>query len=229
MTDDVVFRLFSDITLAAPCRNCEKPRREHKGRRYDGACPGAKWGDAMRFRTSHVPRRRSGWPSRLPGGGPWLILQDCPARLHNSQRAAEARDGARCVCPRAVVIWEGRNVTRKERKKAKNRALLLPHQTEIRMPDLTSAACRTPWGRKRHEKGFSDQVSVPAETERREAKKVCRNECPVMKECAAYVLAAESPAGSWGGIWGGLDPWNRVGKQVSIANGAAEVRPYVAP
>lgn len=228
MSDEVIARLYSDAALAAECRNCERPRREHKGRRYDGACPGAKWGDAMRFRSSAPPRPRAGWPSRLPGGGPWRILADCPARLHNSQRAAEARGSVRCVCPRAAAIWDARSDQRKERKRARGVILQLSSATEIRMPDLSAGACRTPWGQKRHEKGFSDQVTVPSELARREAKKICRA-CPVLAACRSYTLAAESPAGSWGGIWGGLDPWNRVGKQVVIANGTAEVRARVAP
>lgn len=215
------FRVFSPLSLANPCRTCGKPRSEHQGSRYEGKCPDSKWGDGRRFRPTkgYGPRNPKGHPvSELPGRGPWRILDDCPARLHNSQRAVEARGTERCVCPRAMAIYEMRRVARVATKSARNAVLRDSIPADVPMPDLAEGACRKPWNLKRIEAGFSDEVSVSAEAKRAEAKQVCE-ECPVLDQCREYVQAAEWPKGSWGGIWGGLDVWTRRGQRIIVRNG----------
>lgn len=93
----------------------------HAARGYKGApkciCPRGVW-LRKQERTKYQPRRnafkRLDGPSlprrvtsQLPGGGPWHILAECPALLHNSVRSVTK--GAlqhRCVCPRGLALLE---------------------------------------------------------------------------------------------------------------------------
>jgi hypothetical protein len=158
--------------------------------------------------------------------GPWKISEFCAADRHNTVRAARGRDGtgariAKCICPRALVLGaedirrlrlvEGR---RKARESVKERGL--PRLPDVRaavylkkMPDLSAGACR------RHpevmDQGANRFDSVQGARLRAEAREVCES-CPLKtrQDCLTYVQENESPAGSWVGIWGGLDPWQRM-------------------
>lgn len=41
------------------------------------------------------------------------------------------------------------------------------------------------------------------------AAQVCVQRCPLYLACRDYVLAAETVAGRWAGVWGGLTPEER--------------------
>jgi len=172
----------------------------------------------------------------LHGGGPWRILDNCLAPLHNSLRAAEGRNRApRCICPRALVIRRARQNRWNELRSARRvegRAIktiqpghMIPRANKVTepMPDMSQALCRRPDMMKVMDKGFGTGVSEGAQAARQAAKDVC-SFCPIAETvCGPYVERAEKPAGSWGGIWAGRDPWERMGLRLVIKDGSAEV------
>lgn len=172
------------------------------------------------------------WRSRtgpLPGGGPWLILEDCPAALHNTVHSAKGRDSARakCVCPRArKVLYDHqrseqiRNRKRDAKRRAERRASLKlkdgqPLKQEpgylhnvrhnVPIPNLMAGLCRTPSGLK-----LMDSMIGKKNTTGKAAqiRKMCRR-CPVFDICRDWVMTAETPGGSWGGWYAGMGPRER--------------------
>lgn len=180
----------------------------------------------------------------LPGGGPWRILKDCGADVHNSTRAGLGRGHGfvtrlPCTCPRALEMLaqyqarrlELREIERvsKRRPRQDKRARLqlpLPLPAEIRSPNFIEGLCTKPGNMAYADKGMNDQASLAGIADRQEAKDLCAV-CPMKLECKAWALGQEKPAGSWGGVWGGMDPWNRKGLELVIQDGRAEVIPYV--
>ena len=165
----------------------------------------------------------------LPGGGPWAILTQCPASQHNSQRAASGRrDGVQCICPRAKALHKqmvaDRNTHGRSEAWRESRFLHAGSAPpSVPMPDMSRGACRTNFGQAMADRGMDISLTSQGVENREQAKGYCELYCPILERCRSYVLAAESPKGSWGGVWGGLDPWNRRGKQVVMVNGRAEV------
>ena len=59
--------------------------------------------------------------------------------------------------------------------------------------------------------GFNTSVSYDGIANRNAAKALC-DLCPIMRECGDYVIGIEgNDPGSLGGVYGGMDPWNRRG------------------
>lgn len=148
----------------------------------------------------------------LPGRGPWQIEPDCPAQNHNTLNAARGKYNTRlrCVCPRGVYLLNARKAWEAGRvRKARTGAYVAARASAVVMPDLSTGACATGQYRKIAQDGQTDATYLGAVAARDNAKNVCRQRCPVMLECRAYILAAEQPAGSWGSVWGGLDPDDR--------------------
>lgn len=153
--------------------------------------------------------------------GPWRILPECPATGHNVFRRIERPpDGIKCICPRAIALRDANLVMKRtERRGAKRsgRTSIMPTLRPIppeklhsyAAPDWTNAACRTPAGREASDRAY-DAISATAFSERmRVEMKAWCHVCPLMTKCREWVLAEERPAGSWGGVWGGLDPRER--------------------
>jgi hypothetical protein len=209
---------------------------------------------------------------RLPGGGPWRILETCPSTAHNTASASvgRARNVRRCVCPRALALkpavvaadnirhaaWvqkthpaevrlreraarEGRVQTMKaevmslreyktlparrvkdaQRKRAERHAVpeirsLIPTQVPdvMRRPDLSRGRCHTNM-RGPAVFGAATDVGMSGRTaarQAREAAKALCSGCPMLAACAAWAVREETPAGSWGGVIGGMDISERV-------------------
>lgn len=169
----------------------------------------------------------------LPGGGPWRILDKCPAPIHNSVEAARGRNTAyrsggmrngrpKCVCPGAMIKLEADRERRRVSVKA-TRALVakgleapLPVQErgkdvaitpKLPMPDLSRGVCRTNAGRRISDLVLDGDGGVGAKA-KREHKIMCSG-CPVQSICAEYVLAAEPRPGVWAGVWGGMSQTDR--------------------
>lgn len=150
----------------------------------------------------------------LPGRGPWRILEDCPARLHNTIHAGRGRAGQiKCICPRAIAaVLEFRKKEERRRIEAKGQNITkTPEYTNnvvqnVERPDFHHAACATPEGRMiMDERSSSGNPTVEACVL---AARMCA-ECPINLECARWVLSAEKPAGSWGGFYAGMTPTDR--------------------
>lgn len=170
----------------------------------------------------------------LPGQGPWAIDADCPASNHNTLSASLTRRGHQgCTCPRS------RELLREHRKKYKARVkthkIRMPQGapqpiTATYFPDFSGGACTTERGQKAALAGMNDQASLKAIKDRERAKALCTvGPCPILATCRAWVLGQERPEGSWGGVWGGLDPWNRRGLELVIRAGQAETIPFEIP
>lgn len=81
-----------------------------------------------------------------------------------------------------------------------------------RTPDLSQGLCViTRKGQEIAERAFREGTSIQATAARTRAKLQCAA-CPLLAECLAWVTEQESPAGSWRGVYGGKDPWDRRGK-----------------
>lgn len=147
----------------------------------------------------------------LPGGGPWAIAEDCPSARHNTQRASRGADGLpRCVCPHALALRAVRREeqTNRTRQVRQGAYYVAAKPVKLPVPDLSRGACTSGSGRRIARAGQTDATYGWAVKAREQAKEVCRD-CPLVQECLKYVMAAESPAGSWGSVWGGLTPDDR--------------------
>lgn len=161
----------------------------------------------------------------------------CPATVHNTIRAAEGRIGAsrgapRCICPRALALAEARVIGQREKRAQRRLSPVVPgrHEstwaavdaqiyraeyyrniTPATVPDLSKGLCRWPSGMK----VMDAAAGVTAKSEERNwatvraAKALCHG-CPVRQECLADVTRRETPAGSWGGVFGGLSAHERL-------------------
>lgn len=172
------------------------------------------------------------------------VLKECPCNTHNSLRAARGtNDGAgprpKCICPHSLAllavakeeqrIREAGRMHRVHREAKDPRVRLQPPAPEPvtkRSPNFSEGLCATPRGMAAADQGMNDQASLSGIAARRLAKNWCAN-CPMLAVCEEWVTTQESPPGSWGGVWGGMDPWNRKGLELIIRDGKAEVIPYV--
>jgi len=178
------------------------------------------------------------WMSvELPGNGPWRILDECESRYHNSQTAArgKTRGQIKCVCPRALAVYEQykaarrareRDYSRERSRRAANSARSVravirhaPQQVTMPFPFLPGAACQGPGGVETMDRALEAKMTAEGMREIDAAKALCAT-CPVMAECRAFARDHERPAGSWGGVWGGMDAWQRAGfRLVGTATG----------
>lgn len=175
----------------------------------------------------------------LPGGGPWLISKFCEAKRHNTVSAATGKSypksDPKCICPHAVDLLAAWRADAPARRQMNNTLRLSERRPEPiasmkGYPDFTGAVCATPRGQIAALGGMSVDPSVRGMNRRDRARALCdTGPCPVRDACRAWVLAQEKPAGSWGGVWGGLDPWNRAGMQFVIKNGRPTLVPFALP
>lgn len=152
-------------------------------------------------------------PIHLFGGGPWALAEDCSAARHNTERAARGADGQpHCTCPRALALRKARRdrETVRTRKARQGAYYVAAGPVKLAVPDLSRGACTSGAGRRIARAAQTDATYGWAVRAREEAKEVCRG-CPLLYECREYVLAAETPAGSWGSVWGGLESDDRKG------------------
>lgn len=125
----------------------------------------------------------------------------------------------RCTCPRALILSERRLLQNREYKRRSDARLRaggtplarevrqLQPTAKVRMPDLHLGACQDKWGFDliNSVDGFGKGVSM----RRRQVREMCAA-CPVFTACETWVLAAEEPAGNWGGMIAGMTPGDRV-------------------
>jgi Transcription factor WhiB len=156
----------------------------------------------------------------------------CEASRHNTLESSRKRNGRKpCICPRALELAQQRRVEERSRRRDRRRDVsgvprATPKPIVATPPDLSKGLCTSGPGVKIALAGMNDQTSSRAIREREEAKRLC-NTCPIRDTlCRPWVLGQEDPPGSWGGVWGGMDSWNRRGLQLIARNGKAETVPY---
>jgi hypothetical protein len=77
----------------------------------------------------------------------------------------------------------------------------------VQMPDMGRGRCAGVDADTFRRAQLEDRRTLTAKAVER-AKTICA-QCPLAESCRAYVLGQESPAGSWAGVWGGLDAEQR--------------------
>ncbi len=156
----------------------------------------------------------------LPGGGPWLIKADCPGLLHNTQNAAlKGAKHLRCICPRGLALRRAGLDAVNARRAAKgvtqpgnagraasgSRSGSLPtYLANVRdagaFPSLPPGGkCQSRYGLSVVDAYFAEKAGSAAAHQQ-----MCGS-CPLREQCAAVVLKFEKPAGSWGGMYAGMD------------------------
>lgn len=169
-------------------------------------------------RTVLRPPGRTTATPRWLQAGPWKILDECEAPGHNVITRARGLNGSpKCICPRALVLKAAYDKSRRdaEREAYQQPIEKLPQAVARNIhhydaPEWTKAACRAPEFRGIVDAGFEVAMKKSAMEGRARAKELCHYRCPMQEICAGWVLQEEDPPGSWGGVWGGMDPWERV-------------------
>jgi len=173
----------------------------------------------------------------LPGGGPWLIYPECLSLLHNTMRSAERgdRNGKRCICPRAVLLWDAekgrrRLIPRKPepkgaRQERRRRSAKAPTRkpapsfekapkymsnvATVSRPALRFGLCRDEVGAEIIDNAQKRAGVDPTHSLRlQEARRMCAL-CVEQPVCAAWILKAERPGGSWDAFYAGMTPKER--------------------
>jgi hypothetical protein len=157
------------------------------------------------------------------GGGPWLVLDKCPAERHNTLSAAKGRfclargrsvsGRPKCICPRAQWWLQRENEQRRsnERERGVNRNNIrvpsfIANTLAQGMPDLSEGLCRSDSGRDIIDFAEGKQPNSLAVMK---ARYLCAG-CPVMEQCKDWVTRDEKPAGSWGLMYAGMTPRERI-------------------
>ena len=167
---------------------------------------------------------------RLPGGGLWRILDECPALGHNTLQMAER--GARndrlrrkCICPRARALYDAYIISKKAYRAQwyrtnaeKHKAGMAAHRENtvgirrmnigVPAPNMDGATCRTATGIL----AVDTSIENPSRASFEAVRKLC-DECPIKLACRAWVLDAELKPGSWGTVYGGLTPGERIAER----------------
>ncbi len=187
------------------------------------------------------------WPMKGPWAiDPACTYKGLDHNTTNSAIRAKVKDrytlSGRCTCPHGRDLRE-KELERYTRRREERKARLASGQEEPvkKVPNLTvkglpsvcmtprpipagvtpdfrGAACRSRRGALIADEAMSLQLSLDGQQARDTAKSVCLT-CPLIELCRRFVTAYESPAGSWGGVWAGMDPWARAGTDVFINEG----------
>lgn len=93
----------------------------------------------------------------------------------------------------------------------------------VRQPDaLAEGLCRILANLSTADKGMNMSTSQEGVKDREAARELC-SRCPARQPCLEYVVSQETPQGSWGGVWGGLDPFNRRGRAIITVQGGTRM------
>jgi hypothetical protein len=218
------------------------PRSQGGGKVTPCVCNYAQWLNEKRLRKArdYEWTKRRGLPPSLPSvpqwyTGPWRLAPECSADRHWSRRSARGKYGTPCVCPRARALMQ-------EEREALLRLTAKTPKTEIpvtlvevrrssvnytHMPDLSRGACSRPENFATFERGHDRNISPQGIANRSAAKKIC-GECPLStaQACRQWARTQEHPRGSWSGIYGGLDPWQRTERLLVQREEGIEAVPF---
>jgi hypothetical protein len=160
--------------------------------------------------------------------GPWKILDECPAEGHNTATWSRKPVVERCICPRGAQLFAEyrKKQNEAERQKTaegtKTSSSRANPKIEKKMPepDWSKGFCVD--DAVTVLKGENVEASKEGIADRYEMKSLC-GICPVRQECRDWIRANEIPPGSLGSVYGGLDKWNRQGKDMRLVNGRIRV------
>lgn len=159
----------------------------------------------------------------------WAVSPACQSGVHNTLTAATRGDrntpgSPRCTCPRGLELRDAAQQRRRLNDSARSRispnASYTPDRPLLeqipggkrwlntprvpqRAPDFNSAPCGTNAGRELLERACDSREKRSA-LHRQNFVRLCRTGCGNYEDCLAWILNAETPAGSWGLIYSGL-------------------------
>lgn len=197
----------------APTHNTHWAAKKHGAKRPTCICPGA---DQLRRKTWGKPYLTKQEREALPPEHP--VLPECTAQTHNTHRGARSSlPGVRCICPHSEKLREQRrqDVNRyasNRREKGPSSLTAVVERTEVPPP---RGLCSRPANIAIADRGFNYAKTAQGEADRYAAKELC-DFCPARAACERYIRSVESPPGSWGGVWAGMDPWEREGKRIVL-------------
>ncbi len=187
------------------------------------------------------------------GGGPWRVLDECPAVLHNTRTAWRAGRNLRnrnnpCICPRAMAQYADvlrvhrENAAARRRKAGAREAVPVepapaaPKRGRIGSPAYTRNVlldiANTPdlsGGACRTPHGQRAMARAIDEPQMMNslaaAKAVCRL-CPLdtFRRCERWVMRAEDPDNPWGGVYAGMTVVSRQARRKREAEKARKER-----
>lgn len=179
-----------------------------------------------RGQEADIKRGEARVPRWQREAGHWPIDPACPARGHNTvswARGGHSGKEAKCICPHAQEAYadylEVRRAAERDRKyrNAPTEPKALPPM------DWSRGICHRPENVEIADGGFDERVSWSGVTARANAKALCAA-CPLLAECAVWVKEAEEVPGQLGGVYGGMDMWDRRGTPAALVNGRWRTR-----
>ena len=161
-------------------------------------------------------------------GRPWPVLDTCMARKHNTLHARRKKGADKCWCPGALAAYaayraskaSGDPIQEALRRRLRPRPLSL-RAPVVPFPDLQGGVCITPKGREVAGAAFNDEFTVVGFERRRAAKAMC-GRCPLLEKCKEMIKAAEPTPGEFGGVYAGMDPWDRQGRPIRLVGNKVE-------
>lgn len=230
--------VLEDCPALRHCTNSAARSKEQRGS-APCVCPRALYlreQDLQRQRAAaRVRRIEAGQPAEPSGSGraavpqwfqhgPWRISPLCNASGHNNVSWARGTGGKKCTCPRALYILEKykesrRKIERAERATTRSMRTRVVPPKKMQEPDWQKAACRT--NVRIAERGFNEDVSRRGIADRQAAKDLC-TECPaaLFAQCKTWIKFKEGHRpGELGGVYAGMDKWNRQGTDLQSVDG----------
>lgn len=172
-------------------------------------------------RAEEIKRGQARVPQWQRVAGHWPIDPACPARGHNTvswARGGHSGREARCICPHAQEAYtEYLKVRRVADRERKQRSSPLQSKPLSRM-DWSRGVCHLPENIRIADGGFDERVTWSGVEARAQAKALCKD-CPILAECAIWITEAEEVPGEMGGVYGGMDVWDRRGRPIVLVNG----------
>ena len=197
-------------TLALLEKERERQREANRNRRAANGQDGD-----IRRGQARVPR----WQKEV---GHLPVDPECPARGHNTlswARGGHSGREARCICSHAQKVL----AQYREERRARERQQTAGRDEPRSLPriDWKGALCSRPENVKVADGGFDERKTWLGITARTKAKELCRA-CPLFDsgECENWIRKAEhDDPGSLGGVYAGMDVWDRRGTPVVWVNG----------
>lgn len=146
-------------------------------------------------------KRWAAYPLQIVGGGPWMVLPNCPAPRHNTLTAGRGRMsagrrhteviGEKCICPHALELVEATNEKARQKRRRRRRGELPPGPTS-KTPVDAQVPVKRPVGT--YLPGYvSNSRGGPAAS--LDGQGLCRTSNG--RDIADRVISATEPRGHW--------------------------------
>jgi len=174
---------------------------------------------ALKIRVANGQKEKPIAPSWFR---PWRISPLCIAQGHNTITWARVSKKKSCTCPHALALLEKYKEDRRKLERQERVTGRPVHYVKVQHvvpePDWSTSACRNDIATA--ELGFDEKVSKRGIANRKAAKEMCA-QCPLsmFRACEEWIRAKEVKPGELGGVYAGMDKWNRQGSDLKMING----------